>query len=547
MSELSARVCSIVFFGGLVAAACAAPGDVQRSIQSPCSYPVGIAADGSHLYVADWRVAKIFWVNTRDGKIGRTFDAPTLKPHGLTFGEGRVFVSDDHTGWIYAMNPTTGLVEKSFEAPGPKAVGLAHTQRLLLFVLERKSNKIYLVTSDDGTIINTFDAPTKTSTCMTFDEQYLWVADRVKDELYRLDPRDGTVLGILDAPGPHAVGLAWIEGRLWNADFQTRKLYELTIEDTQTYRLDDPREARVEFVWGLYNYGPGSVRDLVVYLALPPILPGQEILSDIRFSEPPVKFLHDRWGQRCAEFKVFDVPSGSRQLFSYSVDARISAIRYLIDPAKAGTLQDVPHEIREQYTAEGARYRVGSPFIQDQVKQIVGDEQNCYWVARKIYNHLIQTLSYQMIGGWDVPEVVLKRGTGSCSEYTFAFIALCRAAGLPARYQGSVAVRGDEASIDEPHHRWAEVYLPNYGWIPVDANRGDKESPADQARGFGELRNHFLITTQGGGASEYLGWNYNHRATYSATGYCKIETESVAFWEPLKKADAADPEDNEEN
>ena len=141
-----------------------------------------------------------------------------------------------------------------------------------------------------------------------------------------------------------------------------------------------------------------------------------------------------------------------------------------------------------------------------------------------------------MIGGWDVPEVVMKRGSGSCSEYTFSFIALCRAAGLPARYQGSIVVRGDDASVDEAFHRWAQVYLPNYGWVPVDANRGDARSPADQARGFGELSNRFLITTESGGDSEYLAWGYNSHATWKATGYCKVEEENLGFWEPLEES-----------
>ena len=44
-----------------------------------------------------------------------------------------------------------------------------------------------------------------------------------------------------------------------------------------------------------------------------------------------------------------------------------------------------------------------------------------------------------------------------------------------------IVVRGDDASIDEAFHRWAQIYLPHYGWVPVDANRGDKPSPADQA------------------------------------------------------------------
>ena len=145
-----------------------------------------------------------------------------------------------------------------------------------------------------------------------------------------------------------------------------------------------------------------------------------------------------------------------------------------------------------------------------------------------------------MVGGWDVPEVVLKRGSGSCSEYTFSFVALCRAAGLPARYQGSIVVRGDDASIDESFHRWAQIYLPRYGWVPVDANAGDKPSPADQCRGFGGLSNRFLITTQSGGDSEYLRWGYNSFSSYQATGYCKIEEDNFGLWEPLEDEEQAE-------
>lgn len=39
-------------------------------------------------------------------------------------------------------------------------------------------------------------------------------------------------------------------------------------------------------------------------------------------------------------------------------------------------------------------------------------------------------------------------------------IAMCGAAGLPARYVGALVVRGDDASLDYVFHRWVEVYLP---------------------------------------------------------------------------------------
>jgi hypothetical protein len=271
----------------------------------------------------------------------------------------------------------------------------------------------------------------------------------------------------------------------------------------------------------------------------PAKLVNQELLSEVDFLTAPTKTATDHWGQKCAVFELADLPAGTRQTLGYSVQAKVSAIRYLIYPEETGTLNDIPAGIREKYTVDGPRLRVQSPYIRETVQKIVGDEKNPYWIARKIFNFVIEHLEYEMAGGWDVPEAVLKRGKGSCSEYTFTFIALCRAAGLPARYQGSIVVRGDDASVDEAFHRWAEVYLPNYGWVPVDANRGDAKLPADQARGFGELANRFLITTESGGDSEYLAWGYNSCAKYKTTGYCKVEEENLGLWEPLKPAEKA--------
>ncbi|MGB2984271.1 MAG: transglutaminase domain-containing protein, partial [Phycisphaerae bacterium] len=500
-----------------------------------CKYPSGLASDGKHLFVADWREAKIYEISHVDGKVIRSWDAPTLKPHGLTYAEGRLVISDDHTGGVYALNLDSGVVENSFQAPASSAAGLAYADGTL-FILAR--DKIYKVMPDDGTILGYFDVPNRHCRCLTHDGKYLWVSNRIKDELYMLDPESGKVLAILDAPGPYPAGIAWLDGHLWNVDFQTRKVNQIIIKDGPMYRLSDTRRARVEYLWALNNYGPGEVTGLTLNIALPMTLPNQKLLTDVTFSSPPTGTVRDRWEQECAVFDLGSVPAGTKTTLTYSVSAEVSAIRYLIIPENIGTLDDIPAGIRQEYTADGSRYRIKSPYMQETVKRIVGDEKNPYWIARKIYDFIIDSLEYEMIGGWDVPEVVLKRGSGSCSEYTYTFVALCRAAGLPARYQGSIVVRGDDASIDEAFHRWAQIYLPNYGWVPVDANRGDAKSPADQAGGFGELSNRFLITTQGGGDSEYLGWSYNSFSKYKAKGYCKVEEEHFGFWEPLEPADA---------
>jgi NADH-quinone oxidoreductase subunit E len=67
-------------------------------------------------------------------------------------------------------------------------------------------------------------------------------------------------------------------------------------------------------------------------------------------------------------------------------------------------------------------------------------------MVRRIARYIQARMTYELSGGWNVAPTVLERGTGSCSEYTFLMIAMCRAAGVPARYVGSIVVRGDDAS-----------------------------------------------------------------------------------------------------
>ena len=73
----------------------AAPGDVKTSFNAPGRYPSGLASDGKHLFIADWRDAQIFKLSSEDGTVLETFSAPTLKPHGLAYSDGKLYISEE--------------------------------------------------------------------------------------------------------------------------------------------------------------------------------------------------------------------------------------------------------------------------------------------------------------------------------------------------------------------------------------------------------------------------------------------------------------------
>jgi len=508
-------------------------GQVSQEIHAPCGTMTGLTWDGKHLWVSDWKQAKAFKLDPGDGELLESIELPCARPEDIAYADGYLFICDATQSLIYRMELGTGIVVKTYSAPSSTPSALAWDGKYL-WVADRGNDTIYKLDPLDGTIIDYFPAPAGDTEGLAWDGKYLWAADRVRDELYMLSPLDGTVIMVAHSPGPYPTGLAFDGKSLWNADFQNNVLYRLKYDDGENVYTTDAVERQVTLVHRLTNLGTGTVTIEQVFLAIPEdSFPGQKLVSPISFEPQPIKLDKDEWGQKVAVYEFRDLKAGGTREVSYTARASIGVRRFCIFPDKVGRLEDIPISIRKAYTADGSRYRITEPLIIDTARKIVGEEKNPYWMARKICKWVQDHVEYERVGGWDIAETLIKRGTGSCSEYAFLYIALCRAAGLPARYEGSIAVRGDDASIDDVFHRWCEVYIPRYGWIPVDPSGGDSPVPANQGRAFGMLNNKYFVTTHGGGDSKYLGWDYNYSSLYSFEGKCEVKEDVFALWRPV--------------
>lgn len=107
--------------------------------------------------------------------------------------------------------------------------------------------------------------------------------------------------------------------------------------------------------------------------------------------------------------------------------------------------------------------------------------------VRAIYDHTVSTLKYDKSGtGWGRGDIAYacdaKRG--NCTDFHAVFIGLCRARGIPARFEIGVSLPTEQQSGPiAGYHCWAAGYVPEFGWVPVDCSEAQKHP---------ELREYFF-------------------------------------------------------
>jgi len=519
-------------------------GKIQNEIKTRGSYPTGLCFDGKMLWQADRENDKLYRLDPQSGQLINEIESPAYWPMGMAWDgkflwvadfRGRTDKSEDRDGMIFKVDPKDGTILNTLQAPSNSPKGLCYDGKYL-WLVDDVADKVIQFNPEDGTTIRSFKSPYSSPKGITFDGKYLWISDRESDEIYMVDPNTGYVIIIMDAPGNYVHGLAVDHDKLWAVDQEDNKIYQLKIHDDVKFTRKDKELHKITFNHHTSCYGPGKILSLDVHIALPENRDNQKLLKEIEYNIKPTNIVTDQWGQKTAHFHFNDINPGEKISIQATSVVESNTVRYFLYPEQMGDLSAIPEDIKNKYLQDDEKYQIHSDVIQNTVKEVVGDENNPYWIMRKLHQYLIGHLYYNMDGAWDTAPTVLKNGHGSCSEYTFVFISLCRAAGLPARYVGSTWDRKELRYMDDVYHRWVEVYLPNYGWIPTDPTHGDRDNPRDQAFPIGYVKNSALITTQSGGGSSTMEWTYNSNENYITEPKTNLNITHYADWNKVDEA-----------
>ena len=284
----------------------------------------------------------------------------------------------------------------------------------------------------------------------------------------------------------------------------------------------NPRVYNVDYSFELVP-DPNKIdraKDLKLWIPIPREWDSQKAVKIISVQPPPhAKYEDPEHGNRML---FWDFGKGPEKP-SYKVHIKYRLESYEVH-AEIETENIEPYDKTSKeyalYTRSTHTISV-TPKIKELAQEAVGDEKNPYLQAQRISKFVRKKIRRKFVRrerGSGISSIVefplINEETGeeyyegACGQHSDFFVGLCRAVGIPARSNGgwigwcpwikeedlkrfgarykNLSPDGlSAAQVYAPlgDHAWSEFYLPNYGWIPVDATAGR----------FGHLSNKKVI------------------------------------------------------
>jgi len=239
--------------------------------------------------------------------------------------------------------------------------------------------------------------------------------------------------------------------------------------ETDIVRLNDNPDSWVRYrirYWLTLTEHEGTTR---VFMPLPRAWNTQKDIDLLTLEPEPSDIFTDPVnGNRIAFWEV-DLSPGRSQTFTEEFEISIQSERRPLAEEMVGKYDD-DDPVLQIYLHPTEFIQSDNPELLAAASEIVGDESNPYRKAKLVFDFVVSHMRGFRDDVNDAASAFASRES-ECGGYAHLFIALCRGAGVPARpVTGLARLQPGEWRWPEGvgTHVWAEFYLPDYGWIPVD-------------------------------------------------------------------------------
>ena len=196
-------------------------------------------------------------------------------------------------------------------------------------------------------------------------------------------------------------------------------------------------------------------------------------------SDPPGAVVSDNGSPHRSVFFEQTVDDPAKPLkFRVEFEYVTSAYCPKLEAAKVQPY-DVDGAIFREFTAERPPHIVFTPDVTRLAREIVGDEANPLEKALRVFRWVSANIPWCAEMEYGIIPSLSRKGLtarrGDCGVQGMTFITLCRAAGVPARWQSGWQTKPGDWNM----HDWSEIYIEPWGWLPADASWGVQKTSTD--------------------------------------------------------------------
>ncbi|UCC33346.1 MAG: transglutaminase domain-containing protein [Candidatus Bathyarchaeota archaeon] len=188
---------------------------------------------------------------------------------------------------------------------------------------------------------------------------------------------------------------------------------------------------------------------------------------------------------------------------TYHVESELRLIPHL-DEEESGALTEIPENLIERYRNASDTWQIDDPTLQELARSIADNQTNVLSIVEELIEWIWNNIDYPPQDNPKIshevpiyPNQTLLHEEGDCDDQAILFITLCRILGIPSYLQvGCIYDYGFQkqqsswnntvTSVLEhiAWHGWAMVYVPPWGWLPVDLTyvTGGRGAPLNAIR-----------------------------------------------------------------
>lgn len=185
----------------------------------------------------------------------------------------------------------------------------------------------------------------------------------------------------------------------------------------------------------------------------------------------PDEFREDDFGNVYAYFNMNGLRPGQKFKITIKRDSLVSTYEELI-PTRSNTVINNDTKV---FLEPAERIDSDEPELIAKAKEITKDQTTDYKKAQAIFEYVNVKMTYDESSAYANKGSLsaFKNMRGVCEEFTTLFAAMCRAVDIPTRavegYRIEDDISGDTVIGQKAvNHVWPEIYLEDYGWVPVE-------------------------------------------------------------------------------